>query len=223
MLRRIRRLLFYLRWRCRGNCPGAAVPLPGCEYEPAFYREALEIDTAVAEKQSDLMLQRATALLSAVKKENHWEALFTAQQINGWLAVDMVKNHPQTLSPDFSDPRVTIEGGRIIIACRSCQAGVSSVLSLTIEPYVPQPNMLLMRIVKARAGLLPLPLGGVLDQLSQVAHDMHLHLEWRHVKGDPVAMLSFPPADDDRPVRIEKLRLGNGEIYVAGSTERSKR
>ena len=67
-------------------------------------------------------------------------------------------------------------------------------LSLTVEPYVPEPNMVLVRIIKARAGLLPMPLGGVLDGLSQVARDMHLHLEWRHAGGDPVAMLSFPPA-----------------------------
>ena len=129
------------------------------QHEPAFYREAIEIDAAVAEKQSDQMLQRATALASAVKKEDHWEALFTAKQINGWLAVDMVKNHPNTLPPNFTDPRVAIDGRRVTIACRCRRAGVSTVLSLTVEPYVPEPNMVLVRIIKARAGLLPMPLG----------------------------------------------------------------
>jgi hypothetical protein len=192
------------------------------QHEPAFYREAVEIDAAAAEKQSDLMLQRATALASAVKKEDHWEALFTAKQINGWLAVDMIKNHPKTMPPNFSDPRVAIQGRRIIIACRCRLAGFNSVLSLTVEPYVPEPNMVLVRIIKARAGLLPLPLGGVLERISQVARDMQLHLKWRHAGGDPVAVLSFPSADGDRPVSIETLRLGDGEIYVAGSTERRK-
>ena len=118
MSRRIRRLLFILG----GVAAATALVLLGlylaAQHEPAFYREAIEIDPAVAEKQSDLMLQQATALASAVKKEDHWEALFTAEQINGWLAVDMVKNHPHTLPPDFSDPRVAIDGRRVIIACR---------------------------------------------------------------------------------------------------------
>lgn len=192
------------------------------QHEPAFYRETIELGAAEAEKQSDQMLQRATALASAAKKEEHWEALFTAKQINGWLAVDMVKNHPNLLPPSFSDPRVAIDGRRVTIAGRYWQAGVSTVLSLTIEPYVPEPNMVLVRIVKARAGLLPMPLGRVRDGLTQVARELNLRLQWRSAGSDPVAMLSFPPADKDRPVRIEKLRLGDGEIYVAGSTEAKK-
>ena len=66
-------------------------------HEPAFYRQAMEIDNAVLEKASDRMLQQATALASAVKKEGRWEVLLTAQEINGWLAVDMVRNHPNAL------------------------------------------------------------------------------------------------------------------------------
>ena len=64
-------------------------------HEPAFYREALEIEPAVLEKGSDQMLQRTTALVSAVKKKGSWKALFTTEQINGWLAVDRVKKPSQ--------------------------------------------------------------------------------------------------------------------------------
>ena len=191
------------------------------QHEPAFYRQAMEIDDAVLEKASDRMLQQATALASAVKKEGRWEVLFTAQEINGWLAVDMVRNHPNTLPSTLRDPRVTIDPTQITIACRFEQGGVSSVLSLTVEPYMPEPNVIALRIVKARAGLLPAPLGRVLGGLSEAAHGLQFHLEWRRAGGDPVAMLSFPP-DDDRPVRIETLRLGDGEIYVAGSTLAAK-
>jgi hypothetical protein len=191
-------------------------------HEPAFYREALEIEPAVLEKASDDMLRRTAALASAVKKEGHWEALFTAEQINGWLAVDLVKNHPSALPPTLHDPRVTIDQKRITIACRFEQGGVNSVLSLTVEPSMPEPNVIALRIVKARAGLLPVPLAKVLDRVSQAARGMECRLQWRNTGGDPVAMLSFPDADDDRPVSIESLRLGDGEIYVAGTTQGQK-
>ena len=136
-------------------------------HEPTFYREALHIDRVVLEKGSDRMLQQTTALASAVKKPGHWESLFTAEQINGWLAVDLVRNHPHTLPPELHDPRVAIDPKRITVACCFDHDGLHSVLSLTIEPYVPEPNILALRIVSARAGLLPVPLGQVLDRITE--------------------------------------------------------
>jgi hypothetical protein len=204
----------------------AAVAILGlylaARHEPAFYREAMAVEPAVLEKASDRMLQKTTALAGAVKKKGHWEALFTAEQINGWLAVDMVRNHPTTLPPTLRDPRVVIDPNHVTIACRFEQGGAQSVLSLTVEPYVPEPNVIALRIVKARAGLLPVPLGRVIDGLSEAARRMHFGLEWRRAGSDPVALLSLPESDDNRPVRIETLRLGNGEIYVAGTTSGRK-
>ncbi len=122
------------------------------QHEPAFYHEAMHIDRAVLEKASDRMLRQTTALASAVKKRGHWEALFTAEQINGWLAVDLVRNHPNTLPAELHDPRVGINPKGITVACRFDQDGMTSVLSLTVEPYLPQPNVLALRIVERPGG-----------------------------------------------------------------------
>ena len=185
--------------------------------EPAFYRKALAIEPATLAKASNRMIQQSTALASAVRRTGHWEALFTTDQINGWLAVDMMRNHPRALPAGLHDPRVAIDRKQITVACRLERGGTNTVLSLTIEPYVPEPNVVALRIVTARAGLLPVPLGPVLKGLSQAAQDMQLRLDWRQANGDPVAMLSF--ASGDHPVRIESLRLGDGELYVAGTTK----
>jgi hypothetical protein len=194
------------------------------QYEPPFYREALDADPAEQEKASDQMLQQATALASALKKTGRWESVITADQINGWLAVDMVKNHPNALPPTLCDPRVIIDPDAITVACRFEQSGQSSVISLTVEPYMSELNVLALRIVKARAGLLPMPLGKLFDHITQAAHDMQLHLEWRQSGGHPVALLTLPAAEDDgRQVRIETLRLSDGEIYLAGRTEQKQK
>jgi hypothetical protein len=189
-------------------------------YEPAFYRKAMETDRAALEKGSDRMLQKAAALQSSLAKVGHWEFLFTADEINGWLAVDLARNHPHTLPPTLRDPRVAITPNEITVACRFEQSGLSSVVSLAVGPYVPEPNVVAVRIVRARAGLLPLPLGAVLDRLSQAAGDLRLQLRWRHSGGDPVAMFSVPGDDGERIVRIETVRLGDGEIFIAGTTQR---
>jgi hypothetical protein len=194
------------------------------QYEPKFYRDALAVESEVQETASDQMLQRVAALVSDVRKSGKWQARFTADQINGWLAVDFVKNHPGALPPLFCNPRVSIESDRIVLAC--CYEGwiVPTVLSLTIEPYVPEENTLALRIVKARAGRVPMPLGKVLDGISDASQRSEWRIQWRQTGGDPVALLSMPPPDNDGDltVKIEAIHLGKGDILVTGSTARKK-
>lgn len=193
-------------------------------YEPKFYRDAFSVEAETQEKASDQMLQRVAALISDVRKPGKWQALFTAEQINGWLAVDFMKNHPGAMPSFFHDPRVAIESDRVVLACRYQRWIVSTVLTLTVEPYVPEENVLALRIIRARAGLLPMPLGKVLDSISDAAQRSEWRIEWRQAGGDPVALLWAPPPDNagDLAVKIESVRLGKPGIYVSGSTERKK-
>jgi uncharacterized protein YpmS len=193
------------------------------QHEPAFYREAMEIKPAVLEKASDQMLKQIAALQSALNRQGRWQATITAEEINGWLAVDLVKNHPNTLPPTVRDPRVAIDPNEMTVGCRFEQAGVSSVVSLTVQPYLPEPNVVALRIVRCRAGALPMPLKSVIDGLSKAAGNMQLRLRWGPAGNDPVAMLSLPEDDDaERVVRIETLELRQGEIFISGVTERRK-
>jgi len=80
-----------------------------------------------------------------------------------------------------------------------------------------------LRIVRARAGALPVPLKRVLDGISKAARDMQIRLEWRQAGNDPVALLSLPEDPEaDRVVRIESLEVVDGEIRIVGVTERRK-
>lgn len=187
---------------------------------PDFYRAAVRVDPARQRDASDEMLQRTTALVSDVRQEGRWEALFTADQVNGWLAVDLPANHADALPSSVRDPRVAIDPQAVHLACSFQGRGGSCVLSLTVEPSLPEPNVLAIRIRRVRAGLLPVPLNGILDMLSKAAGRMGLQLRWRYDRGDPVAVISIvsPRDGNDGKVRIESLRLAEGEIYLAGTT-----
>ena len=188
---------------------------------PEFYREALKTPPQAHEAASDEMLQQATALAGDVEKEGQWQAVFTAEQINGWLAVDMVRNYPDLLPSSVSDPRVAIEPDQLRLACRVDRGDWTSVLSLSVDAYLSEPNVIALRIRKARAGVLPLPLQGILDRISQEAGQTDLEIRWRQAEGDPVVEISLPPPRDasDKLIRIETLRLGEGNVYLSGSTE----
>jgi uncharacterized protein YpmS len=193
-------------------------------YEPAFYRKALTADSASREKGSKEMLCQILAFESNLKREGQWQATFTAEQINGWLAFDLPRNHPQVLSAEFHEPCVTIEPNQIQLACRYEKGLASSVLCLAVEPYVPEPNVLALRIVSARAGLLPLPLNNVLDGISNAARNAEFRLQWRQADGNPVAIITFPSPDEkgELTIRIKTVRLGEGKIFIAGSTKRNE-
>jgi hypothetical protein len=201
-------------------------------HEPAFYHAALTSNRAALERASDRMLRKGAALQSLPARLGRWEIRITAEEINGWLAVDLPRNHPNALPPAIRDPRVVIHPDEITLACRYEQSGMKSVLSLTVHPYLGRDgaasdgaatNVIAVRILRARAGLLPLPLERVTNSLSQAARDMRFQLRWGNSGGDPVAMISLPTdGDDGKVVRIDTLRLSEGEIYLAGTTEQRK-
>ncbi len=191
---------------------------------PQFYQVAVAIEPEVQKQASDECLEQAAALAGDVRKFGHWEAEFTAEQINGWLAVDLKENFPDLLPPEIQDPRVQIGAHEATLACRYQPDQVASVLSLTFDVYPYAPNVIAVRIVRARAGALPLPLNQVLEAITDAFQSLNVQLQWRQADGDPVALITIPPPRDkhDRPLELESLELRDGFIYVAGETLREQ-
>jgi hypothetical protein len=187
---------------------------------PEFYRQALDVEPAKQQAASEVMIKRATDLASDVQKPGAWQATFTAAEINGWLAVDLVKNHADLLPGTITDPRVAITPDAVTVACRYREGRINTVLSLSVDAYLEGPNVVALRVRKARAGALPLPLDDVLKQIARATDRLEWRIEWRQAGGDPVALVCIPSPRDKhrRVVQLETLRLGNGEIHVAGTT-----
>ncbi|MGD9644584.1 MAG: hypothetical protein AB7U73_02665 [Pirellulales bacterium] len=208
---------------------GALVALAGglwlaWQHEPGYYREALAVDAAALARGSDELLTHAGTLASDAQRHGHWQALFTAGQVNGWLAVDVPRNHPTLLPPHLCEPRVAIDRGGISLAGRWGTGRAAPVCSLRLDVCVMEPNTLAVRIRSMRAGLFPLPMQSLLDGVSQAAADYGVHLTWKQTGGDPVAVLRLPPLEtSDTNLQIEQLQLAAGEIFVAGNTSRGSR
>jgi hypothetical protein len=187
---------------------------------PEFYREALVQDEAKARTASDKMIQRTSLLASDLNRSGRWQVLFTAAEINGWLAIDLVENRPIELPPGFESPRVAITSNQVRAACRVRQFGVESVVSLVVEPYLAEPDVIGLRFRGVRAGAVPLPLRQLLDTLTHQAEQNNLRVQWRQNAGDPVALISLGPprGGKRRQVHIDKLTLGDGKLYVVGTT-----
>ncbi|HET6883187.1 MAG TPA: hypothetical protein VFI31_23660 [Pirellulales bacterium] len=185
---------------------------------PAFYAEAVAVPYEVHQEASERLLENAAALASGVNKQGKWQAIFTSEQINGWLATELEKTFPGLLPDYIADPRVTVEADGVLFGCRYLNGKVETVVSLKAEPHVSEPNVLKVRLSHARAGAFPLPLGKILEGVARAAADAKVQLSWLQSGGDPVAVIRLHAGDDNTSYRLEKLQLSDDEVFLAGCT-----
>ena len=169
---------------------------------PAFYRDAVSQDPDEQQEARDQFIAETTSLASDVHRARPWQHLFTAEQINAWLALELATNYPDLLLGELRDPRIEIGNREATIACRYDNGSMSTVLSLTVDAYLQEPNVLAVRIRRARAGALPVPLAQVLDAISHAARQLKLRLEWRKDHGDPVALVTFSPPRESQSTTV---------------------
>jgi hypothetical protein len=191
---------------------------------PEFYSAELSIPAETQEKASDLMLQQATTLHNDLHNNGRWSQVFKSQTINGWLAVDLPKNHPTLLPAGMSAPRVRIGPEGITMACQVARGGFHGVVSLQVSAFVESPSVVGLRIHKARLGAIPWSLDHVLKNVSSAAQQSNVLIRWRQADGDPVALITLPPINADRKqmVHIDTIRLEEGALVVVGTTEIAK-
>ena len=186
---------------------------------PDFYHEAVTRDPHEQQEPRDQFVAQATLLASDLHRTGRWQSLFTEEQINAWMALELAAHYPELLPKELHDPRVLIRDKEITAACRFENNEMAAVLSLTMDAYLQNTHTLALRIRRARAGALPVPLGQILDTFSQVARQLDLRLEWRKIQGDPVALISFAsgghsPSDE---FRLQAIELRNGELFLSGT------
>ena len=189
---------------------------------PEFYAEAIAIPVAEQEAAGETLERNVLALHNEVRDSDRWSAVFTDEQINGWLAADLPEKFPEVLPPEIRDPRVAFAPDQLQIACRYAGDAVTSVVSLTLEVRLAEePNTLAVRICGARAGLVPLPLKEFLDRVTDSVRNGDLLVRWVQSAGDPVALITLAesdPRDEDAHLVLEHIEIRAGEVHLAGRT-----
>ena len=190
---------------------------------PEFYERALAAKPEVQKAAGQKFEQQALALHNQVRHEGRWEARFTQDEINGWLAAELPVKFPKALPRGVSDPRIALDGTQVQLAVRYERGDTKAVVSLSGQVQLTEaPNELAVRIDSVRAGALPLPLAQFKEDIARRASRAGVPLRWTETEGVPVALLRLPL--DPREFRgkhlvVEELTLTPGELIVAGRTE----
>jgi hypothetical protein len=164
-----------------------------------------------------------------VKKGGAWQAVFTDEQVNGWLATQLehagnganaAAEAVEEVSTHIREPRIAISPGLVTLGFKTTQGGVETVVSVDASVFLTEQGDVAVRLLKVQAGTLPLPTAIVADELAAACERMSLPMLWTENEGQPVAMVRVSDADSDKMQWfIDSLELTEGEVFVAGHTE----
>jgi hypothetical protein len=187
---------------------------------PAFYARRTVVTTDVQRSSGVDLERKLLALHDDTHAARSWQAAFSEEQINAWLAVELPAKFPELLPEGFEDPRVALEPNQVRVACRYVGGPWATVLNLRLEVgLADEANTLAVRLASLRAGLIPLPLQRIVDGLAQSAARADLNLRWAQSGGDPVALITLGtahPQGDEVQVLLEHVEIAAGEVRVAG-------
>jgi hypothetical protein len=190
---------------------------------PEFYERALAARPDEQKVAGQQFEQQALALHNQSRHAGRWEARFTEDQINGWLAAELPVKFPKLLPAGVFDPRIAIDESQIQVALRYEQGSTKTVVALAGQVQLTaEPNELAVRIDAVRAGALPLPFARFREEIAERAAKAGFPIQWTEVEGAPVALVRLPldPRNfKGRKLVVEELSFAAGELIVAGRTD----
>lgn len=186
-----------------------------------YYRAALERPPEELEEQSHQLESRFSALHSDVQDIGEWRTVISADELNGWLATKLPEAFPELLPESIKDPRVAITPEAVFLAAQSNIAGVDTVVSVEVEPFVTTEGDLALEVRHVLAGTLPLPKNDLFEQLSKATRGLKLPIRWTQNEGNPILLVergTWDSADEQQRV-LEALELAEGELFLSGRTK----
>ncbi len=85
-------------------------------HQPRFYRAIVQVPRAEQEVKAKRFVAQSMQLRNDISNEPTWEAVFTDQEVNAWLAEDLVTHFADQLPPEVHEPRIVFEADRVTLA-----------------------------------------------------------------------------------------------------------
>lgn len=189
---------------------------------PDFYARAIDQSDQAMRAARDHLRHDVQKLQDDASRRGSWQARFTEDQINVWLADQLPEKFALWLARGARDPAIAIEDGRLRAAVRYATTRIDTVISCELQvAMTEQPNLLAVRLSNLQAGALPLPLEPFVRRISSEAARGNFDVRWDFTEDGPIALVTIPhddPAYKFSPVIIESVDLVAGQLTVAGRT-----
>ncbi len=194
--------------------------------KPKFYAKSLQVERSILARKSREATEKTTETFAKLTPlRSGWETKYTEDEINGYLAVDLARDHPKILPPEIKDPRISLQNEKLEFACQIENGTFTGVLNLVMDVKFPQTNRCEIRFQVARLGLLPFSRETVRDLLADGFRQSGVKVETPTIEGDPALVLDFqiPIQEKKLSLLLESLTIENGEISFSGAVEKLKK
>jgi len=191
-------------------------------YRPDFYQRTKRITPAQQAEQAERFVSQTLQLRNDIINEPSWEAVFTDQQVNAWLAKDLVTEFADQLPPEIREPRIQFGLDRVSLAFELDEGPIRSVVWVVARAIMLEPNQLELTIEKIRAGVVPIPAERIVTRIVNQARAHGLDVQQSQVDGLPVITLAYRTNADREDVLLEQVQIREGEIRLAGTSNQSK-
>lgn len=192
---------------------------------PDFYANAskgIPQEPAQRKEAAKHLVQETTNLVNNIKHSDQWAASFKQSDINSWFVEELHQEKYEDVIPEgVSDPRLMIRNERLQLGFRFREKGWSGIVSLQLKPWIQNENQLAIEIESIRAGIVPIPLEDMLQQLSKQLVDSGWDVTWNHTNGHDVAVINLRQEKPDSPV-LESLLIDEGEVRISGRSKANK-
>lgn len=200
---------------------GAFVVWSGLNYQPEFYAQDTAIPAHMRQDRAEKFLSQSLQLRNDIANEARWEAAFTDEEVNAWLAKDLVESFADQLPAGVSEPRVRFETDRVTVAFRYRDGLLNSIFWAVIQISVPRDNELRLTIEKIQAGAFPIPIDEFLERMTQHARSRGLEIQWGEEDGLRVATVHYTTAANRRDVVLERVHLSPGLLRLSGRSDKN--
>lgn len=189
---------------------------------PAFYQRTIEMPKARRQSEAKRFVAQGLQLRNDIVNEPKWEAAFSDEQVNAWLAEDLMTYFADQVPQGVREPRVAFENDQVSLGFELDEGPIHSIVWIVARVNVPEGNTLAITLEKIRAGMVPFSAERFLDRITEQAHRQGLDLYWERDGDLPTAVIHYTPTTQRRDVVLERIQVRDGEIRLAGRSDRAR-
>lgn len=189
-------------------------------YEPDFYRQRVAIPPDRRKAQANRFEEDSLRLRNDIVNETHWEAIFTDEEVNSWMAEHLVTHFSDQLPPGVRQPMVAFGLDRVTLAFQLERGPLRSLVWVVARVRMYEENTVALTLEKIRAGAIPVPAEEIIHQITEAARSHGLEIRWEDRQGEPVALIGYSPSPGRLDVVLERLQILEGRLLISGRSQR---
>jgi len=193
------------------------------QQKPEFYAKALDRKPEEAKALGSAMEQTVFDIYNSALVPDQWRGELSEDEINGWLASELLEKFPELLPDEIKAPRVELSKGKLEVACRCSYKDLEGIAVGEFDLFCTDKlNQIAIRIGGIKLGIVPFPVTQFADQITEGLQRSGYESSWTEQEGDPVLLIDVPEdhlkIDESFRVEVKSFDIEDQKMVITGET-----